>query len=379
MEKTTTGNKQFRKQSQTFSAAKNLSFDSLIDIDLVMSLFAFSNDEIILTDSDFNILARNFKIFTQKSDNVRNFMTLLEKRKLLEEQLFIEKYANSKAQKTALRLVLPEGKYIKVQMAKRFQNNIISGYMIVMNDYTEEIMRLREKEYFTDTLMHDLKTPARAEENALELLCDGVLGELNDEQKQMLKEILNSSRYMVRMTDNVLAKLKLETEGLVLKKEFNSIKKTIEACVNDIKYMLESAKQTIKINLQTGEEMFFYDESTISLVLKNLLTNASEYSPEGSTIYVTVKNNAQNIIIVIKDEGQGISHEKLEALLNNPQVYNKRFKRVSAGLGLFVTEKILQAHNGSIEINKNIDKGSEFIIKIPYQKTLVSDSCADIK
>ena len=368
MEKTKASKSQFLKPLQEFQNAQKVSIESFIDSDVITSLFEFSNNEIIITDADFNILARNFKIFAQKSDNVKNFMTLLEKRHLYEEKKFIEKYSKSKVQKTALRLVLPEGKYVKTQITKRQQNNIINGYLIVLNDYTEEIIRVREKEYFIDTLMHDLKTPARAEENALELLCEGTLGELNSEQKQMLKEILNSSRYMVRMTDNVLAKLRLETEGLVLKKQLNSIKRTLETCVNDMKYMLEASGQTIKINTQMKDETFVYDEETIKLVIKNLLTNASEYSPKQSTILVTIKSNSENIIITVKDEGQGIPQEKIETLFNNPQAYNKRFKRVSAGLGLFISKKILEAHNGTIEVKNENNNGSEVVVKLPVQK-----------
>ena len=347
--------------------------EGIVDSDLLASLFTLSNEEFILTDKNFNIQTRNFKVFINKSDNVKSFLDLLKKRKLFEELLFIEKYTLSKTQNIALRLVLPEGKYIKVQITKRFCKNQLCGYLIVMNDYTQEVVRLREKEYFIDTLMHDLKTPARAGERALELLCDGALGKFNTEQMQMLKEILVSSRYMVRMTDNVLAKLKLETEGLVLTKRLNSVKQSVESCINDIKYMLESSNQTIKVNSQLQDDLFVYDEETIKLVLKNLLTNASEYSPKNSTIYITIKNSLHNITISIKDEGKGIDVEKISALLTNPEMYNKRFKKVSSGLGLFISKKILEAHNGSITIKNIPDHGSEVIVKLPFKKQINSD------
>ena len=352
------------------STAAMLSDESIVDSGTLLSLFEFSNDEFILTDKNFNILIRNFKIFPPKYDNAENFLDLLEKRNLIEEILFIKKYANSKTQKTSLRLVLPEGKYVKTQITERFYKNKFCGYLIVLHDYTQEILRIREKEYYIDTLMHDLKTPARAEERALELLYEGSLGDLNTEQKQMLKEILASSRYMVRMTDNVLAKLKIETEGLVLKQQLNSIKKSVESCVNDIKYMLESAEQTIKVHSNIQDDCFIYDEETIKLVLKNLLTNASEYSPKNSTICLTISSYRQNILISIKDEGKGIDNEKIQNLFKNPQTYNKRFKKVSAGLGLFISKKILEAHNGSIEIKNAQNSGCEVLVKLPFKKNI---------
>lgn len=371
MEKTTAG-----KSGLKHFASLNSSETCFEKADLLSNLFAMANDEIILTDCDFNILERNYKIFTKKSDNVNNFFDLLKKRNLLEEIHFILKFSKGKSEKTSLRLILPEGKYIKTQISKRKQCGKLCGYLMVLTDYTQEIVRIREKEYFIDTLMHDLKTPARAEERALELLCEESLGTLNREQKQLLKEILTSSRYMVRMTDNVLAKLRLETEGLVLKKQMNSIKNTIESCINDLKYMLEASEQTIKVTSKITDDYFIYDEETIKLVLKNLLTNASEYSPKNSTIYVKITNLQQNIAISIRDEGKGIETEKIKTLLYNPESYNKRFKKVSAGLGLFISKKILEAHNGAIDIVSEINSGCEIVVKLPYKPSILTDSAA---
>lgn len=362
------------KTRKSMLNAKNLSEEIFSDTNLISSIFALSSDEIVVTDKDFNIIARNCKVFTHKSDNVKNFITLLDKRHLFDASDCVQKYSKSKALQTSLRIILPaENKYIKVHIAKRFSNSEHCGYLIVLNDYTEEIIRVKEKECFIETLMHDLKTPARAEERALELLCEGSLGELTAEQKDMIKEILNSSRYMVRMTDNVLTKLRLETEGLVLKKQLNSIKKSIESCVDDIKYMLEAANQTVVITADTDDDKFVYDEETIKLVLNNLLTNASEYSPKNSKIYIAINKNFDNMVISIKDEGAGISREKIETLFNNPASMNKRFKKVSAGLGLFITKKILEAHNGSIDIDNSLEKGTEFIIKLPFKKYIAQE------
>lgn len=341
--------------------------------DVLSSIMSLSCDEIIVVDLDFNIITRNFKIFNEKSDNVENFIELLEKRQLFEAIETIKRYKKSRTNQTFFRIVLPEGKYIKANITKRHCGRLHHGYLIVLNDYSEEIARLKDKECFIETLMHDLKTPARAEERALELLYDETLGTLNQPQKEMLKEILNSSRYMVRMTDNVLTKLRLETEGLILKKQLNSIKKSVESCVNDIKYMLETAQQTIKITTEAEDDTFIYDEETIKLVLNNLLTNASEYSPKNSTIYISIKKGTDNMIISIRDEGAGISDEKIQTLFNNPMAMNKRFKKVSSGLGLFITKKILEAHNGTITISQNLTNGTEFVITLPLKKYIAKE------
>ena len=87
--------------------------------DILSSIMSMSCDEIIVVDLDFNIITRNFKIFNEKSDNVENFIELLEKRQLFEAIETIKRYKKSRINTTFFRIVLPEGKYIKANITKR--------------------------------------------------------------------------------------------------------------------------------------------------------------------------------------------------------------------------------------------------------------------
>ena len=105
-------------------------------------------------------------------------------------------------------------------------------------------------------LTHDLKTPVRAEKRALELLYDGSFGELNSNQKDIIKEILNSSRYMMRMTDNILARYKLESENYALHLTTNSLKQTLQNCIDEVLYLFEEGQQTLKVNIDLDNDVF---------------------------------------------------------------------------------------------------------------------------
>lgn len=335
----------------------------------------FSNNELILTDLNFNIISRNNTILPPDLSKVTNFIDILEINKQEEIIEQVKFFAKSKEKQLSFRLILLNGKYTKTNITKITKNDTHCGYLVVMNDFTEEIERAKQRECFIEMLTHDLKTPARAEGRALELLYEGTLGTLNKDQKDMVKEILNSSRYMIRMTDNVLTSLRFETEALKLNKKMNSIKHTIEHCINEIKYMLEEAHQTIKISSDTDEDTFLYDEETIKLVIINLLTNSCEYSPKNSTIYISVKKLFDNILISVRDEGLGIAEEKINLIFKEQTSLTKRFKKVGTGLGLFVCKKIMETHNGSIELNKNCKIGTEFILSLPYKKIKSKEMC----
>ena len=233
---------------------------------------------------------------------------------------------------------------------------------------TEEFKIEEQRDQFIETLTHDLKTPVRAEKRALELLYDGSFGELTKEQKDIIKEILNSSRYMMRMTNNILTKYKIDNNKYKIFKRQYSIKQSVQDCLDSLKYLFEGANQTIKIisNLQT--DIFEYDEREIKRVLTNLIANASEYSPNNPNIFITLEQDELNLKLSIKDEGCGISKETLKTIFDEEQTFKPRFKKVGSGMGLFIVKKIMEAHNGSIVVKSEENKGSTFTLFIPIEK-----------
>lgn len=111
---------------------------------------------------------------------------------------------------------------------------------------------------------------------------------------------------MMRMTDNILARYKLESENYAL--QFDN--KFAQADIGKTVLMkfctfFEEGQQTLKVNIDLDNDVFEYDEKEISLVLTNLIVNASEYSPKNALINVNIKKEGQNIVISIKDNGSG--------------------------------------------------------------------------
>lgn len=137
-----------------------------------------------------------------------------------------------------------------------------------------------QKEQFIATLTHDLKTPIRAESRALQLMLDGVFGALTQEQHEIVKEIYNSSRFMAHMTDNLLARYKIDKKEVSLRKEKCSFKSTVEKCVENVKYLLDEKNQHIKVMNSLVDEEFCYDELEIMRVLNNLLNKRHRILPK---------------------------------------------------------------------------------------------------
>lgn len=330
-------------------------------------IFQYSSNEIILTDTDFNIINQNYKILTKTKNIAPNYIDILMNNKQNDAVHSLTNFAQSKEKQASFNVTIDNEKYIKTNVSKIYKNSRHAGFLIIMDDRTEEVKNEEQREQFIETLTHDLTTPVRAEQRALELLYDGSFGALQKEQKDIIKEILNSSRYMMRMTNNVLTKYRLDNNKFKIFKRTYSIKNSLEDCLEKLNYLFESENQTVKVKSNTTHDVFDFDEREIKRVLINLLANASEYSPTGSTIYVNITDENRMINLSVKDEGQGISKEMIKSLFDEEKFAKTRFKKVGSGMGLFIAKKIMEAHNGKIIIDSQVGKGTTFTLSLPIE------------
>lgn len=357
-----------RAQVQSVLNLKKMQDELFLEKEKLDSIFEFSSNEIILTGLNFNILSQNNKIIPKDKYEGKSYIDILKENG--QDELIIEllHFIKSDKKHISFRCFIENQKYTKTTVSKIIPQSNHSGYLIVIEDLTEEIEMQRQRERFIEMLSHDLKTPVRAEKRALELLLDGSFGELNFEQKDMVTEILNSSRYMMRMTDNVLTRYKIDNGECKIVKTDNSIKKTIQSCVDSLKYLLEIENQTIKINSEIEDDIFAYDDIEMNRVLSNLIANASEYSGKGTLINICIGKIDNNIEISVEDQGSGIPEETLNTIFDEYTSSAKRFKKVGSGLGLYITKKIVEGHGGEIFVESKTGSGSKFTFKIPFQK-----------
>lgn len=360
-----------RAQIASVLKLKKLQDQLLREKEKLDCIFEFSSNEIILTNLNFDIINQNHKIICSSKNNKKNFLDVLRLNKQNDVLDKLLAFTHSQEKQISFNIIFDEEKHTKTNVSKIFTEKEVTGYLIIIDDRTEEYRVEEQRDQFIETLTHDLKTPVRAEKRALELLYDGSFGELNKDQKDIIKEILNSSRYMMRMTNNILTKYKLDNGKYKVFKRQYSIEKTLTSCLDNLKYMFESENQTIKIISSLTKEIFDYDEREIKRVLTNLIANASEYSPANSTIIISLEQDDENLRISITDEGPGIAEEMLMNLFDEKQSFKPRFKKVGSGMGLYITKKIMEAHNGSISVKSELNVGSTFTLFIPIDKQCV--------
>ena len=224
------------------------------------------------------------------------------------------------------------------------------------------------KNEFISNITHELKTPIATVGVAIEALQK--FNAMDDPQKT--KEYLDiSSNELQRLgllVDKVLRLSMLEKKEIELKFEETDIKQVVEEVTASMKLQFEKANATVSIN-HTGNTVLEADRLHLLSVVYNLLDNAIKYASEKPAISIGIKELENQIQLTVKDNGIGIPAEYKDKVF-------EKFFRVPAGdthnakgygLGLSYVQHIIQQHHGSIEVNSEEGKGSQFIIKLPKQ------------
>lgn len=253
---------------------------------------------------------------------------------------------------------------------KPFDVNMIKSqiYNILKNQKAQDIIT-SDKENFLATVAHDLKTPINAGINALNLLLDKNLGELEDDQHELIEDILNSTKFMQDMVENILCKNKIEGDKINLSKNVYSMKELIEHCIELTKYILVPKQQKIKFECKLDNTLIPMDFLEMKRAVHNLIANASEYSPEGNEILIKIFKEGSGIGFYVQDYGKGIDLVNQQDVFLQYMSFAKKYKKVGSGLGLYITKRIVEAHGGEITLKSKLGFGTKITVLLPaYNK-----------
>lgn len=245
------------------------------------------------------------------------------------------------------------------------RENMIKEYQ---NDLNKKIEALKEieqlKEDFVATLTHDLKVPIMAEKNMLSFLLDNRFGELNEKQKEALFHLKNSNKELIELVEIVLESYKLNETKIELTKEKTDINELLKDAIEEMHPISDS--DSIEVNFFTEYKGDLdVDRFYIKRVLKNLILNAISFSEPYSKIDTAVCNDDKNIYIKIINYGKSIKEHEIEHVFDKYYTTAKKFRKVGTGLGLYLSNKIVKAHDGKIAIEAEENILTRFIIVLP--------------
>lgn len=234
-------------------------------------------------------------------------------------------------------------------------------------DKNLEAMRIKSE--FTATVSHELRTPLAAIQPGIELVCDGSLGPLNAEQKDVLDTVMESVERLDRLINGILDYQKLESKRM----QFNFVENDINELILSIRksFDLAAANKKLTLTCALAEDLprIRFDRDKIAQVLTNLLSNAIKFSDKG-TITVKSSRMKNDIRISVSDEGPGIKKEDFPKLFQSFSQLPTPTERKTGGtgLGLSISQKIIEAHGGQIGVESVYGQGSTFYFILPVSK-----------
>lgn len=229
----------------------------------------------------------------------------------------------------------------------------------------ESIEKLRHD--FVSLVSHQLRTPITSIKWFTQILLSGSSGKLNRKQRDLLMDTLASTQRMTGLVSILLQIAKLESGKIKPDKTSVTTTTLINSVVDEVKTGFRAKKLTIKLNIaKATPKKIFVDEKLFRQLLVNLINNAFKYSNEKGSVYVTTTKLRNNLQISVTDFGIGIPESEKNILF-------QKFSRASnakivdgegAGLGLYLSKLIVEAHIGKIYFESTKGK-TTFYVTIP--------------
>ena len=256
--------------------------------------------------------------------------------------------------------------YDREIMIKEYQSTLSDKNLTLEEIIKNEKQMQLFKEEFTAALTHDMKIPVIAELNSLNYLLEGRFGELSEKQKEVLNLMKSSNQELKELIENILETYRLEQKTLKLNLTNNNLNDFLNSILKEMSPLFKKSNHYVESDFtQTNNFTLYFDEFQFKRVIKNIIQNALLYSPEASNITVSTEKTDTNLKIYIKNKGNGISKEDLELIFNKYYTGHSKFRKVGTGLGLYISQQIMLAHNGTIEADTDKDDLTVFILTLP--------------
>ena len=235
----------------------------------------------------------------------------------------------------------------------------------LLKSYSDIEKQAKIQDSYLAMVIHDMKGPVQAELCALNLVT-GLYGEnLNDDQKEILGDVINSTKYLQNLVANILEKYKSDNGKVVISKSLNSFKRLVSECCDEIKYIAPEKNLLINVSYKSGIDNIYFDYDEIKRVVHNILTNGIKYSFKDKELTINVANDDENMIFSVTNRGLGLDMNKIGDVFDKFTSYCEEQKSVNAGLGLYISKQIIDAHGGTIHFESTPNETTTVTFTLP--------------
>lgn len=298
-------------------------------------------------------------------------------------------YKSKRIYQTEIETTNQKRKHIEITKTPMIDSkNQVCGIVGMVRDITntrhihEEIEKLKSD--FFSNLYHELGTPINAIMSSLQLLSFNIdsMKKVDVKEIKYISDIIGKNGLrLLKLTNNLVYVTKLDSNEIKCNLKMGDIVSFIENICTKTAIFCE--EKGISLIFDTNEEEYIgeFDESMIEKILLNLLSNAIKYNKKNGKIEVFLTCETDYITIKVKDDGVGIPNRYTKRIFEKLGYVDDRLVKLNegSGLGLYITNSLVNIYGGIIDVNTSLDEGSEFIVKLPFKngntKDKLSSTC----
>lgn len=266
------------------------------------------------------------------------------------------------------------------QVAENQTREIVNQLKVSQKDLKEQKQLLLQKnekleklyatsQEIVDNVSHDLRTPLTVIKDYVAIIRDGLVGDVNQEQAEMLSKILGRADDLNGMVDDLLDKSKLEAGLLHLSRRTIGLDSIIQRVHMLVANRADTKQVSLQLEAADGEIEVYCDAEKITRVITNLATNAIKFVPQGGNVCIRTKlsSNGEDALVEVVDDGPGIESAELKKIFGRFEQasHNGTKQNSGVGLGLNIAQKLATLNFGSIDVDSEVGEGTVFRLSLP--------------
>ncbi|BCJ88349.1 HAMP domain-containing sensor histidine kinase [Effusibacillus dendaii] len=235
-------------------------------------------------------------------------------------------------------------------------------------ELADELKHYRtERQEFLAEVSHELRTPITYIKGYADVLSKGVIDDENERSKY-IGFIQDATNRLYQLTNELFELIQLDQVNYRVHKQKTDLIQLVKQVVNEMQNGFADSKVALTATYPDKKEsIIFADAMRIRQVIFNLLDNARKYTLAGGRVEVEMADLPHEVEITVRDTGNGIPPEALKQIWQRFYRVEKSRSREygGAGLGLSISKRIVELHNGTIEVDSQLGKGSVFTVRLP--------------
>ena len=247
----------------------------------------------------------------------------------------------------------------------------VDGFVVVLQDVTKMTKLDLMRKEFVANVSHELRTPLTSVKTYTETLLNGAIDDRST-MLDFLKVIDNETQRMALLVTDLLELSRLDDKTKTVEREVIDLTGLLNVTVRQCVVLAEQKNQKIIFN-PPGKPFFIEaNASRVIQVISNIITNSIKYSPDDTTITVSLEETEKHYRIFIRDQGIGIPKNDIPHIFERFYRVDKARSRAmgGTGLGLAIAKEIMEEHNGKIYVSSNLGAGTTMTLRFPRYKAV---------